>query len=68
MKNETTTVSSGGIGFSGFLTLIFITLKLTGFIAWPWLWVLSPLWLGLAAVLLILGLGILAAVIIQLLS
>lgn len=34
------------LGFLGFLTLIFITLKLTEIIAWSWLWVLSPLWIG----------------------
>lgn len=28
----------------GILTIVFITLKLTGFIAWSWLWVFSPLW------------------------
>ena len=33
------------IGFTGILALIFITLKLTGHIAWSWLWVLSPLWI-----------------------
>ena len=26
------------------LGLIFITLKLTNFIAWSWWWVLSPFW------------------------
>ena len=36
---------SGGIGFVGLLTLVFIALKLTGFIAWPWVWVLSPIWI-----------------------
>lgn len=36
------------IGFSGFLTLLFIALKLTGIIAWSWWWVLSPLWIGMA--------------------
>ena len=34
------------IGFWGMLTLIFITLKLTGYIAWSWIWVLAPLWGG----------------------
>lgn len=33
------------IGFSGFLALLFIGLKLTGYITWPWLWVLCPLWI-----------------------
>ncbi len=40
----------------GILGLIFITLKLTGHIAWSWLWVLSPFWIPLAiALLIILG-------------
>ena len=29
------------------LTAIFVTLKLCGVITWSWLWVLSPLWIGL---------------------
>lgn len=29
------------------LTLIFVVLKATGLISWPWLWVLSPIWLTL---------------------
>lgn len=29
------------------LLVVFITLKLCGVIAWSWLWVLSPLWIGL---------------------
>jgi hypothetical protein len=37
------------IGFTGFLTLIFIVLKITGFIAWSWWWVLSPLWISALA-------------------
>lgn len=37
-----------GIGFCSILTILFIGLKLTGYISWSWLWVLSPLWLGLA--------------------
>jgi hypothetical protein len=27
--------SAGGIGFTGLLTIVFITLKLTGYINWP---------------------------------
>ena len=30
------------------LTALFIILKLCGVISWPWLWVLSPLWIGFA--------------------
>ncbi len=38
--------SSSGIGFAGVLTILFIGLKLTGYINWSWLWVLSPIWLS----------------------
>jgi len=41
--------SSDGIGFTGLLTIVFITLKLLGIIAWSWLWVLSPIWIPLGA-------------------
>lgn len=37
--------NNGGIGFMGMLTILFIALKMTGYITWSWLWVLSPLWL-----------------------
>ena len=49
-----TSTNTGGIGFAGLLAIVFITLKLTGYIAWSWLWVLSPLWIPAALVLLIL--------------
>lgn len=45
--------SSGGIGFAGLLTIVFITLKLTGVIAWSWWWVLSPSLIALGFALLI---------------
>jgi hypothetical protein len=38
--------SSGGVGFLGLLTIVFITLKLTGVIDWSWVWVLAPLWIS----------------------
>lgn len=37
---------SGGIGFIGLLTIVFVTLKLIGKIDWSWWWVLGPLWIG----------------------
>ena len=46
--------SSGGIGFTGLLTIVFIVLKLLGVINWSWLWVLSPLWISFALVVAIL--------------
>jgi hypothetical protein len=39
---------SGGIGFAGLLTILFIGLKLGHVITWPWIWVLSPLWISVA--------------------
>lgn len=39
MKNHS---GSGGIGFLGLLTIVFIVLKLTHVINWSWWWVLSP--------------------------
>lgn len=52
---DSSSSSSGGIGFCGLLGIVFITLKLTGFISWPWPWVLSPLWLPI-----VIGLAVLA--------
>jgi hypothetical protein len=46
--------NTGGIGFFGLLTLIFITLKLTNYIDWSWWWVLAPLWIPIVLVILIL--------------
>lgn len=51
MENNNKT--SGGIGFFGLLTLLFIGLKLCGVIAWSWLWVLAPLWIPTALALLL---------------
>ena len=35
--------------FLDWLTLLFIALKLTGQVTWPWIWVLSPIWIILVA-------------------
>ena len=49
MSNErSTTSSSGGIGFTGALFLVFLVLKLTHVIDWSWWWITAPLWGGLA--------------------
>jgi hypothetical protein len=45
--------SSGGIGFVGLLTLLFIALKLTNYIDWSWWWVLSPMWIGFLLIFII---------------
>jgi len=53
--------SSNEMGFTTILFLIFMTLKLAGFINWSWWWVTSPLWIPLAVGLVI----IVAAIIIN---
>ncbi len=56
--------TSGGVGFCGLLTIVFITLRLLKVIDWSWVWVLAPLWggivLGIAFFVLVFVLGILA--------
>ena len=47
--------SSGGIGFAGMLTIVFIVLKLTDYVAWSWWWVLSPIWISAIVVLVVLA-------------
>lgn len=36
------------MGILGVLLVVFIVLKLVGVIAWSWVWVLAPLWVGAA--------------------
>lgn len=43
-----------GPGVLSILLVAFIVLKLCGVITWSWLWVLSPLWIPIALVLVIL--------------
>ena len=45
--------NSGGVGFCGLLTILFIGLKLTGNIDWSWWWVFSPMWIAFLFVSLI---------------
>jgi hypothetical protein len=51
--------NSGGIGFVGLLTIVFVTLKLLGYITWSWWWVLSPMWISFS-------IGIIALIVIVL--
>lgn len=63
MANNNSSSSSGGIGFTGMLTILFIGLKLTGQITWSWWWVLSPLWISALIVFGIIGILLLIAII-----
>ncbi len=44
MKKEIATSGTNGIGIGSVLFLIFLVLKLTGYIGWSWWWVTCPLW------------------------
>jgi hypothetical protein len=39
------------ISTTSLLLVLFIGLKLTGYITWSWIWVLCPIWLPLAIAL-----------------
>jgi hypothetical protein len=52
---ENSTIKVEGPGLVTLLTVLFVGLKLTGYIAWSWWWVLSPLWISALVGLFILG-------------
>jgi hypothetical protein len=60
--------SSGGIGVLGLLGVVFVTLKLTGFIDWSWWWVTAPFWGGLALVIGIMITAVVVAIILSCLN
>lgn len=51
MSREQNVSYSGGIGFTGLLTIVFVILKLLEKIDWSWWWVLSPLWISFILVM-----------------
>lgn len=51
MKNVKISIGDSSWGLA--LLVTFIVLKLTGVIGWSWWWVLSPLWLPLVFVILL---------------
>jgi len=53
--------SSSGLGIGMILFLIFMTLKLTGYITWSWWYVTLPLWGPLLLVLVVMGIVALIA-------
>jgi len=48
-------IATAGPGLTTLLTMLFITLKLCGVIAWSWVWVLSPIWISIGLVVALLG-------------
>ena len=55
--SKDSTPSSGGIGFSGLLFIVFLVLKLTKVIDWSWWWITAPLWIPV----ILIALGVLIA-------
>lgn len=51
--------SNGGIGLVGLLTIVFAVLKLTRVITWSWWWVLSPMWISILLLIVVLIIGML---------
>lgn len=43
------------------LTIVFFILKVTGIIAWSWLWILSPLWIAAVVSLVVMLVFVVAA-------
>ena len=50
MTTTKTSTRYAGASFPilGILGVLFVTFKLAGVIAWPWVWVLAPFWVPLA--------------------
>lgn len=53
MANKTEVEYVAGSSFLSLLTVAFIVLKLCGIITWSWWWVLSPIWIPIAIVILL---------------
>ena len=53
MKNN-----DNGIGFTGLLQIVLITLKLLDKINWGWAWVFAPTWIYASIIILLLVLGV----------
>ena len=48
------TTDTSALSFGSLLTVLFIGLKLTHYIDWPWIWVVSPMWIGLLILVIVL--------------
>lgn len=51
--SDSKAVTTSGLSFDLVLFLIFLVLKLTGFIDWSWWWIFAPLWIPVGVALLI---------------
>lgn len=60
------TVNFGGIGTT--LAIVFMILKLTNYIDWPWVWIFAPIWIPLAIALGIMIIYAIVALIISIIA
>jgi hypothetical protein len=60
--------SSGGIGLGGVVFVVFLVLKLVGYISWSWWWITAPLWIPACIVLAIAGVALLVAGIVRIVN
>ena len=59
MAKVSSSAQSGGVSVLGLLGVLFVALKLTGYIDWSWWWVTAPFWAGLAVFLVIVVIALL---------
>lgn len=50
-----------GVSFWGLLTIVFIALKLMGYIKWSWAWVFAPIWIPALITFVVVGILLVAA-------
>ena len=53
-------IENTGMGFTSALTVLFIVFKLLGYIDWPWIWVLSPIWIVILFIVALFGIILIA--------
>jgi hypothetical protein len=46
---------NSSMSVSAVLTIVFVVLKLTDYIDWSWIWVLSPIWIPIVLWIIVLG-------------
>ena len=61
--SQPVTVKGPSTSIAGLLGVAFVVLKLTGVIAWSWVWVLAPFWIPIALVIGFVLIGALVAVV-----
>lgn len=59
---ESSSSRSSGIGILGLLGVLFVGLKLTGFIDWSWWWVTAPFWGWLVILLAVMAIALIALI------